>query len=172
MNLKVSAITFCGVFISVALVFWIYVVPHSAEVPPWSTALPGLNAFFNSCSVVCILLGYRAIKHDKKSTHIRWMLSALGFSALFLISYLTYHHFHGNVHFQGTGILKVVYFFILISHIVLSGVNLPMVLLTFYFGISGHFQAHRRLARWTLPLWLYVSTTGVLVFILLKLGQA
>jgi putative membrane protein len=95
------------------------------------------------------------------------MLSALTFSFLFLISYLTYHAFHGDTSFEGEGWLRTLYFFILISHILLSAVVLPLVLTTVYFAATGNFNQHPKIARVTLPLWLYVSVTGVLVYLML-----
>jgi putative membrane protein len=96
------------------------------------------------------------------------MVAAFASSSLFLVSYVVYHALHGDTPFRGTGWIRPVYFFILISHIVLSVVVLPMVFTTFFFSLTRQFRRHRRIARWTLPLWLYVSVTGVLVFALLK----
>ena len=95
------------------------------------------------------------------------MLSALTFSFLFLASYLTYHTFHGDTLYEGEGLMRIFYFFILISHIFLSAVVLPMILTTVYFAATGNFAKHLRIARITLPLWLYVSVTGVLIYLIL-----
>ena len=131
------------------------------------TFLPAVNAVLNSLSAVCLILGYLAIRKSMRERHIKMMLSALFFSLLFLISYLTYHAFHGDTSYQGEGWIRSLYFFILISHILLSIVVLPMVLTTVYFAGTGDFTRHPKIARITLPLWLYVSVTGVLVYLML-----
>jgi putative membrane protein len=99
---------------------------------------------------------------------MRFMLSAVGFSALFFIGYVVYHNFHGDTPFPGQGTIRPIYFFILISHIVLSIVILPLVLSTLYYAVRQQFTTHRKIARYTLPLWLYVSITGVGVFFMLQ----
>ena len=96
------------------------------------------------------------------------MLGAVVFSVLFLTSYIVYHHFHGDTPFPGQGFIRPVYFVILISHIGLSIIALPMVLTTLYYAGTRQFQTHRKIARYTLPIWLYVSVTGVAVFLFLK----
>ena len=129
--------------------------------------LPAVNALLNSMSASCLILGYLAIRKGNRTRHIKMMLSALTFSFLFLISYLTYHTFHGDTLFQGEGWIRPLYFFILISHISLSAVVLPLVLTTVYYAATGNFNQHPKIARVTLPLWLYVSVTGVLVYLML-----
>jgi putative membrane protein len=100
--------------------------------------------------------------------HKRFMLTATVFSTLFLVSYITYHFFHGDTIFRGHGWIRPAYFFILISHIGLSIVALPVILATLWYALGNQFQIHRRIARWTFPIWLYVSVTGVIVYVLLK----
>ena len=129
--------------------------------------LPAVNALLNSMSASCLILGYLAIRKGNRTRHIKMMLSALTFSFLFLISYLTYHTFQGDTSFQGEGWIRPLYFFILISHISLSVVVLPLVLTTVYYAATGNFNQHPKIARITLPLWLYVSVTGVLVYLML-----
>jgi len=97
------------------------------------------------------------------------MLAAVGSSALFFVSYVIYHSFQGDTKFLATGVIRPLYFFILISHIVLSVIVVPMILTSLYLSFSGRMAAHKRVSRWTLPIWLYVSVTGVLIFLLLKL---
>ena len=149
--------------------FWIIYLrePVTLENSLDLTFLPAVNAILNSLSAVCLFLGYQAIKKSMRERHIKMMLSALFFSFLFLISYLTYHVFYGDNLFLGDGWIRSLYFFILISHIVLSMIVLPMVLSTVYFAASGDFVRHPKIARITLPLWLYVSVTGVLVYLML-----
>jgi putative membrane protein len=97
------------------------------------------------------------------------MLSALGASTLFLISYITYHSLHGDTKFAGQGAIRPVYFFILITHIALSAMVLPLIFSSFFFSLSARYRLHKKVSRVTMPIWLYVSVTGVLVFALLKL---
>lgn len=129
--------------------------------------MPAINALLNSASALCLGLGYRAIRQSQKELHMRMMLSALGFSAVFLISYLVYHHFQGDTPFEGTGVIRPIYFFILISHIVLSAVMLPLIFTTLYFAATQKFESHRKISRFTFPVWMYVSVTGVLVYLIL-----
>ena len=129
--------------------------------------LPAVNALLNSMSASCLIFGYLAIRKGNQTRQIKMMLSALTFSYLFLISYLTYHTFHGDTSFNGEGWIRMFYFFILISHISLSVVVLPLVMTTVYFAATGNFKQHPKIARVTLPLWLYVSVTGVIVYLML-----
>ena len=149
--------------------FWLIYFKEPAEAMAERVAwMPALNASLNFLSASCLCFGYYYIRKREISRHQVFMKSALVFSALFLISYLIYHHFHGDTPFTGEGTIRVVYFFILISHIVLSIAALPLVLLTAFFALRSTFDKHKKLARWTWPIWLYVSVTGVLVFFLLK----
>lgn len=168
-NRLVYAIVALASFAIFAFLFWlIYFKDSAAETSDAVASLPTLNALFNSLSAVCLILGLRAIKTGRQLIHKRFMLSALTFSALFLISYIIYHNLHGDTPFTGTGLIRPVYFFILISHIVLSAVMLPMILTTVYFALTGNFSKHPKIARFTFPIWLYVSVTGVLIFTLLN----
>jgi putative membrane protein len=129
--------------------------------------LPTLNALLNMLSAICILAGYRAIRRKDVYRHRMMMLAALVASALFLTSYLYYHYQVGSVSFPGQGLIRPVYFTILISHIILAAVILPMVIRTVYLALSGQIDRHRRIARWTFPIWMYVSVTGVIVYLML-----
>lgn len=153
--------------ISLLLVWLIYFKDAPPSGPPWVASLPALNALLNSLSAACLVAGFVHIKRKRQRAHMTFMLAAIGFSALFLVSYVTYHHYHGDTPFLGQGPIRPVYFFVLISHILLSIVGLPMVLSTLFFALTSRFQRHRRIARFTLPVWLYVSVTGVLVFLIL-----
>ena len=126
--------------------------------------LPALNAALNACSALLLLLGYALIRAGRREAHRRAMLGALACSALFLASYLAYHFQVGSVRFQGQGPIRAVYFAILISHTVLATAIVPLVLVTTSRALRGRFDAHRRIARWTLPIWGYVSVTGVVVY--------
>ena len=129
--------------------------------------LPALNAVLNATSFVFLVAGYRAIRRYEIERHRRWMLSAAATSLLFLISYLVYHAQVGSVRFTGQGPVRWVYFTILGSHTVLAVVNLPLVLRTLYLGLRRRDDRHRRLAKWTFPIWTYVSVTGVIVYLML-----
>ena len=129
--------------------------------------LPIANAIFNSISAICLFAGYQAIRKRKRELHLKFMLSALTFSFLFIVSYLIYHTFHGDTLYKGEGLIRTFYFFILISHIFISAVVLPMILTTVYFAATGNFAKHPRIAKITLPLWLYVSVTGVMIYLIL-----
>jgi putative membrane protein len=164
--------TFIILAVSVAalllLVGVIYGHGRAADVPAWVSALPALNALLNATSAVFLVLAYRAIRRKDVVAHSRRILVALGASALFLVSYIAYHSVHGDTHFAGTGLIRPVYFFILVSHVLLSAVALPLIFFSLFFSLSGRFPQHRSVARYTFPIWLYVSVTGVLVFFLLR----
>ena len=150
------------------LIWLIYLKTTRAPAPAWVTMLPAANAFFNSCSACALAAGYWNIKRGKRDAHMECMLTAVAFSALFLVSYVVYHNFHGDTRFPGQGLIRPIYFTILISHIGLSIVALPMILSTLFYAATTRFDAHRRIARFTFPIWLYVSVTGVVVFALLR----
>jgi len=116
---------------------------------------------------VLIVIGYFLIRARRIEAHKKTMLAAFTTSTLFLISYLVYHAQVGSVHFQGTGAIRTLYFTILITHTLLAAVVAPMVVVTLFRGLKGRFEKHRRLARITLPIWLYVSVTGVVVYMML-----
>jgi putative membrane protein len=134
--------------------------------------LPTVDAALNATSAALLTLGYVFIRRGNVRAHKTCMLSAVGTSALFLACYLTYHYFHGTTRFTGHGAVRPVYFTILISHTVLAAAIVPLVVTTLYRALRGRFALHRRIARWTLPAWLYVSVTGVVVYwMLYHLGR-
>ena len=126
--------------------------------------LPTLNAGLNSISAILLVAGYLFIRQRAIKAHTICMVTACLTSTLFLISYLTYHFFHGSTKFLGQGWIRPVYFSILISHTILAVVVAPLAILTFLRGILGQFQKHIKIARITFPIWLYVSVTGVLIY--------
>lgn len=128
--------------------------------------LPLIDAVLNGTSASLLCAGYYFICNKNITLHRRCMLMALVSSTLFLISYLTYHiGFHvGSVHFRGTGWIRPVYFSILLTHTVLAAIIVPLVLITATRALKGRVEKHRQIARWTLPLWLYVSVTGVVIY--------
>jgi putative membrane protein len=130
-------------------------------------SLPALNATLNGTAAVLLLIGRGQIRRREIDAHRRTMLAAFLVSTLFLTSYLIYHFNVGSVPFQGQGLVRPVYFALLLSHIVLAAVQLPMVLTTLILGLRRRDATHRRWARWTYPIWLYVSITGVVIYLML-----
>lgn len=131
------------------------------------TDLPALNATLNAIAAVLLLTGYVLIRRGRREQHRRVMLAAFSTSALFLVSYVIYHANVGSRPFTGQGPIRVVYFTILITHVILAAAILPMALITLNHALRNRFDRHLRIARWTLPVWLYVSVTGVLVYLML-----
>jgi uncharacterized membrane protein YozB (DUF420 family) len=129
--------------------------------------LPGLNATLNATATVFLLIGYAFIRAGRIDAHRRMMIAALVTSSLFLISYVVYHAEVGSRPFAGTGVLRVVYFSILIPHVILAAAVPPLAIVTLARGLARRDDAHRRIARITLPIWLFVSVTGVVVYLML-----
>ena len=129
--------------------------------------LPAVNATLNGIATVFLVCGYVFVRRGQFDRHRRVMLGAFATSVLFLISYVIYHANVGSRPFPGQGPVRLIYFTILLTHIVLAVVIVPMALVTLSRGLGRRFDAHRRIARWTLPLWLYVSVTGVVVYLML-----
>ena len=158
--------TIGAVSLAVVLVVGYLVVGRRSESDGTGLAvsLPLVNACLNATSAALLTAGYVFIRRRRVTAHKRCMVSALLVSTLFLVSYVTYHSLAGSRPFGGQGWIRAVYFPLLISHIVLAAVIVPLALVTVYRGIQGSFARHVRIARWTLPIWLYVSVTGVLVY--------
>jgi putative membrane protein len=131
------------------------------------TDLPALNAALNATSAILLTSGYRFIRRRQITAHKRCMLAACATSALFLLSYLTYHYYIGSMPFRGQGWVRPLYFTILISHTILAAAIVPLALTTLFRAWKADFRRHARLARWTLPIWLYVSVTGVIIYVML-----
>jgi putative membrane protein len=129
--------------------------------------LPAINAFFNLLSTICLLTGFAFIKKKNVEAHKKCMISALIFSAIFLTGYLIYHYHHGSTKFPDLGWIKTVYLLILFPHIILAIVMVPMILITFYHAFKGNFEKHKKIARITFPIWLYVSVTGVIIYLMI-----
>ena len=160
-----------GILSAVILAFlfwWIYGKETATSSGDWVTFLPFLNALLNSITALLLIYGYRLIKQGHRDQHATIMLTATATSGAFLVSYLLYHHFHGDTKFIAQGLIRPVYFFILISHIILSIIQIPCILGTLYFAFTSQLEKHKKIARITFPIWLYVSVTGVLVFIFLQ----
>ena len=131
------------------------------------TVLPTVNASLNALSGVFLLVGYVLIRRRRITAHRNAMLGAFASSTLFLISYLVYHWHAGSRPFTGQGPIRYVYFAILISHVILAAAILPMAISTLSRGLRGRYVEHKRIARWTFPTWMYVSVTGVIVYLML-----
>jgi putative membrane protein len=164
------AILFVSVVI-VTFLAWLIYFKEAADrgTLEWISILPALNALLNTFCTVCLIRGLLLIKKGDKTGHRNMMLSALTLSALFLVSYVVYHHYQGDTKFINPGNIRYFYFFILITHITASIVVVPMIFTTVYFAATGNFIKHPKVARITFPIWLYVSSTGVLIFVMLKL---
>jgi putative membrane protein len=151
------------------LLWLIYIKGQPDQVSTNISVLPAVNALLNGLSSCFLIAGYVAIRKRRVRIHKRFMVAALVSSALFLITYVIYHNAHGDTPFQGAGFIRPIYLVILISHIFLTTVSLPLILVTFFFALMSKFDLHKKIARITLPAWLYVSVTGVVIFLLLKI---
>lgn len=131
--------------------------------------LPAFNAFFNLLSTLCLAFGYYSIKKKARDEelHKKVMISAVVFSAIFLAGYLTRHYYHGSTTFPDLGWIRTLYFVILIPHIILAAVMVPMILMTLYYAFTNQREKHRKIARITFPIWMYVSVTGVLIYLMI-----
>jgi len=166
-NLLRGGIAVASIAVLGFLVWLIYLRPDTTGTGA-GAPLPVLNAIFNSLSAAALVTGYRAIRAGDRRRHVAAMLTALACSAAFLVGYVVHHYSAGDTPFHGQGAVRVVYFAILVTHIAVTTVTLPMILFTLAHAASGRFPEHKRIARRTLPLWLYVSVTGVLVFAFLR----
>ena len=155
--------------VALAVLFWLIYGYRPASDPGSRYAwLPSFNAFCNGLSTVCVLNGLYWIRRQRYRAHGVFMLLAITASTFFLIGYIAHHSLHGDTKFLTGGWLRPTYFALLISHVLLSMVALPLVLITVFFAARRRWARHRRIARWTYPIWLYVSITGVLVFVFLR----
>jgi putative membrane protein len=148
------------------LVWLVYFHEGNGSVPR-AASLPLINAILNGTSAVLISVGLWAIRQRKRTLHMQLMFAAFASSTLFLVNYIYYHFSHGDTHFAGQGVVRPIYFAVLISHVLLSMVTFPMILTSFYLGLSNRLVTHRRLSRWTWAAWMYVSVTGVVVYFML-----
>ena len=151
-----------------AFLLWLLYVHHApAEFRGRLRFLPALNAILNGLSAIALTIGFVYIRRRQIAKHRAAMITAFVFSSIFLVSYIANHAVHGDTLYPAHNPTRPLYLIILASHILLSIIALPIVLITFFLSLSGRFAQHRRLARWTFPLWLYVSITGVIVYLML-----
>ncbi len=168
-SVRSAAIAIC-ILSAAATLFLLWLVygrQIPAEFAHRLTFLPALNAVFNALSATALAAGFVFILRRRLSAHRNAMLTAFVFSSLFLVSYILNHYLHGDTRYPAQAPYRTFYLLMLTSHVVLSIVALPMVLLTFFLSLSGRFATHRKVARLTFPLWFYVSVTGVLVYLML-----
>lgn len=152
--------------------FWlIYIHPASDAASVRFAFLPPLNALLNGLSATSLLIGYTFIRAHNIKAHRAAMMTAFGFSTLFLVGYILHHALHGDIRYPVHAAFRTFYLSLLASHIILATVALPLVLVTFFFSLSGRIPQHRKVARWTFPLWLYVSVTGVITYVMLRLAM-
>lgn len=152
----------------IAVVIILNIIPKPDTMPGFVTHLPALNATLNGTCSVLLIISFLAIRNKKVKLHKGLNVTAFTLSAIFLLSYVTYHALGKETLFPKDNPLRPVYLTILISHIILAAVVLPMVLYTFWRGLNNEVAKHRKIARWTLPIWLYVTITGVVVYLMIS----
>lgn len=152
--------------------FWLIYIHPAAATSQQYAFLPALNAGMNGCAAIALLVGFTFIHARRIAAHRVAMITAFIFSILFLIGYIAHHALHGDVRYPLHAAYRIPYLWLLASHIILATLTLPLVLVTFFFSLTGRFPQHRRIARWTFPLWLYVSVTGVITYVMLRLAQS
>ena len=163
----VAAILAVSALASLFLFWLIYFHPPADVAGTQLAFLPALDALLNALAAIALVIGFVFIRAKNIAAHRASMFTAFVFSTVFLVAYITNYALHGEMHFQGQGNIRWVYFPLLISHIILAVVVLPMILITFFLSLTARFASHRKLARYTFPIWLYVSITGVIVYLML-----
>ena len=158
--------------VATIFLFWLIYIHPAAAASSEYAFLPALNALLNGLSATALLIGFIFIRAYKIRAHRAAMITAFCFSTLFLVSYILHHALHGDVRYPAHAALRNIYLPLLASHIILAVITLPLVLVTFFFSLTGRIPQHRTVARWTFPLWLYVSVTGVITFAMLRLAQS
>mgnify|MGYP001821463560 CR=1 FL=1 len=155
-----------------AIVFLVVIIlgmlPRAEHTPQFIRFLPTLNAFLNGTCCILLVISYIQIRKKNVELHKKLNLTAFALSTLFLISYVTFHSFGVETRYPADNPMRPFYLAILISHIILAAVVLPLVLISFYFGLTGKVKAHRKITRWSFPIWLYVTFTGVVVYLMIS----
>ena len=144
------------------------IFPDKSAIPSWVFLLPRLNAIINGCCTVLLLLSLYFIKKKDISTHKKLNITTFILSSLFLVSYIIFHATGIKTSYGGEGALRTIYYFILLSHIILAAIVLPLVLFSFQKGLQMQVEKHRKLVRWSYPIWLYVTVTGVIVYLMIS----
>ncbi|NQY67114.1 MAG: DUF420 domain-containing protein [Flavobacteriales bacterium] len=150
------------------VVVLLYNLPQQSEIPTFIFSLPKINALINATCSILLLISVYSIKNRKVAIHKALNLTTFGLSALFLVLYITYHSFGIETKYPADAPFKMVYYFILITHIILAGLVLPLILMSFYFGLKGKIDQHRKITKWSFPIWLYVTVTGVVVYLFIS----
>lgn len=166
----VLGILLISVAATLFLLWLIYLHPAIDESGERYAFLPGLNALLNGLSAIALTVGFFFIRARKINAHWRAMTTAFAFSTMFLVSYILHHALHGDIRYPVHASFRTLYLSLLASHILLATVALPMILVTFFFSLTRRFPQHKKIARWTLPVWLYVSVTGVITYFMLHLA--
>lgn len=151
-----------------AVVVVLYSLPKQDVIPEWAKLLPTLNASLNGSCSILLLVSFWAIKNKRVTLHKQLNITAFVLSALFLVSYIVFHAFGVETKFPADNPLRPIYLFILLTHIILAAIVLPMVLTSFYFGLQGKIDLHRKVSKFTFPVWLYVTVTGVVVYLMIS----
>ncbi len=167
----VAAILLISAAASLFLFWLIYYHPALDVTGNELAFLPSLDAILNGCAAAALLMGYRFVRAHRIKAHRLAMITAFAFSTLFLVSYIGNYALHGESHYPGHSVVRIVYLTILVSHVLFSMVALPLVLVTFFFSLTGRIPIHRKVARWTFPIWLYVSVTGIIVYAMLAAAK-
>jgi putative membrane protein len=154
--------------LALALLAWLLLLRGGGSGGAALSFMPAVNASLNACAALLLVAGYRAIKSKNRRLHKRLMISAFCASSLFLVCYIIYHYVHGDTKFLGQGPLRVVYFSVLISHVLLSISIVPLALAAFYYAFQARWVTHKKITRFLYPSWLYVSVTGVAIFFMLR----
>jgi len=150
------------------LVAVLFGIRTKVDLGDWTKILPHLNGALNSLTAIFLIIGYVFIKNKNIKWHRLSMLSAFGMGSVFLVSYVLYHLTNASTIFGGAGVVKLVYYILLITHIFLAAIVVPFVLYAVYFALTGQIERHKKIVKWTLPIWLYVSISGVLVYLMIS----
>lgn len=150
------------------LVAVLFGLPTKLNLGDWTKTLPHINAVLNSITALFLFAGYIFIKNKNIALHRLAMLGAFGIGAVFLVFYVLYHISNKPTSYEEIGLLKVTYYLLLISHVILAAVVVPFVLYAVYFALSGQIERHKKVVKWTLPIWMYVSVTGVIVYFMIS----
>lgn len=151
-----------------AVVVVLYSLPKQDNIPDWAKFLPTLNASLNGTCSVLLLISLWAIKNKKISLHKQLNITTFLLSSLFLVSYIVFHSFGVETKFPADNPMRPLYLFILVTHIILAAIVLPLVLISFYFGLTDKIVQHRKVSKFTFPVWLYVTVTGVVVYLMIS----
>jgi len=168
-NMRAVILSLAGaIAVSLFLVWLTYIKPETLTSPPWVAFLPTLAALSNTICATLLVFGWLAIRKQRVNLHRNLMLTALMFSAVFFVSYVVRHYFEGDTSFGGSGWIRIGYLVMLASHVAGSVIVLILLPITLRYAILGRFSSHRSLNRWLYPIWLYVSVTGVTVYLMLR----